>query len=197
VFVRNRVSASIIDRIPAECWRHVQGSVNPADFPSRGMFPQELIHCKLWWDGPPWLKLESSEWPNNPIVVADTSDEETIMLCVANIRHSPLIPYDRYSSFIHLVRVTCWIFHFLHNCRLKCPSSSPHLLSSEIHVAACTGFLYLNMVISLESNSYSQALNYLIVVLSCPCVPFLMMLVCFRSEVGCLMPSYHFHRNFR
>ena len=41
-FVGNRVSLTI-DRIPAERWRHVMGTENPADTPSRGLFPLELI----------------------------------------------------------------------------------------------------------------------------------------------------------
>ena len=40
-FVGNRIS-EISDAIPIECWRHVHGTVNPADCTSRGMFLVQL-----------------------------------------------------------------------------------------------------------------------------------------------------------
>uniref|UniRef100_A0A1X7VKU3 RNase H type-1 domain-containing protein n=1 Tax=Amphimedon queenslandica TaxID=400682 RepID=A0A1X7VKU3_AMPQE len=46
VFVGNRVSL-IIDSIPADRWAHVQGTNNPADAPSRGLFPRELVSHDL------------------------------------------------------------------------------------------------------------------------------------------------------
>ena len=61
-YVGNRVSF-IVDCIPSERWRHMKGSENPADSPSRGLFPSELVSFDLWWDGPEWLIKEDSYWP--------------------------------------------------------------------------------------------------------------------------------------
>ena len=44
----------------------MSGMDNPADCASRGLYPSDLIHHQLWWNGPPWLLLQSSDWPNNP-----------------------------------------------------------------------------------------------------------------------------------
>ena len=61
-FVGNQVS-EIMDTLPPDCWRHVPTKYNPADCASRGVTPAELLQHELWWEGPPWLKLDSSSWP--------------------------------------------------------------------------------------------------------------------------------------
>ena len=61
-FVSNRVS-ELIDNIPPNCWRHVNGIENPADCASRGLLLFELIDHKLWWNGPEWLLEGPSNWP--------------------------------------------------------------------------------------------------------------------------------------
>ncbi len=52
---RNRIS-TIVDLIPPDKWRHVRSTENPADCASRGVYPSELIHHPLWWNGPSWLQ---------------------------------------------------------------------------------------------------------------------------------------------
>ena len=64
-YIGNRV-AQIIDRMPSVQWRHVLGMDNPADCASRGLYPSDLLHHQLWWNGPSWLLLQSSDWPINP-----------------------------------------------------------------------------------------------------------------------------------
>ena len=73
-FVGNRVS-SIIDQLPPERWRHVPGPQNPADCASRGLFPIQLKEHELWWEGPHWLRLESSTWPEQSILSSPTIAE--------------------------------------------------------------------------------------------------------------------------
>lgn len=36
-------------------WRHVRTKENPADIISRGREPGQMLHDKLWWEGPSWL----------------------------------------------------------------------------------------------------------------------------------------------
>ena len=61
-FVGNRVS-HIMQLIPPDRWNHVRSPENPADCASRGLFPSELLDHGLWWNGPDWLRLPSSDWP--------------------------------------------------------------------------------------------------------------------------------------
>ncbi|GFX32846.1 integrase catalytic domain-containing protein [Trichonephila clavipes] len=53
-FVRNRVY--IIQELPeSDFWKHVNSENNPADILSRGIGPNKVQHCELWWFGPPFL----------------------------------------------------------------------------------------------------------------------------------------------
>jgi len=55
-YISNRVQ-KLVEHVPPEQWHYVSTSHNPADHASRGLSPQQLIACYLWWQGPAWLKL--------------------------------------------------------------------------------------------------------------------------------------------
>ena len=138
-FVGNRVS-TIMELIPPEKWNHVNGLDNPADCASRGLFPSELLQHKLWWDGPSWLKHSPADWPQQlPLQPNHIPEEEReIFLFVSTTHRTPIIPFDRYSSYNRLKRVTAWIFRFVNNCRnhanqssLTSPLSTEELLEVE------------------------------------------------------------------
>ena len=57
-FVGYRIS-HIVELIAPDRWRHVNGTDNPTDCASKGLFPSELLNHVLWWNGPEWLKLPS------------------------------------------------------------------------------------------------------------------------------------------
>ncbi len=48
-----------------------------------------------------------------------TDEEKEISLLVLESNHPSVIPYERFSTFDHLKRVTCWITRFALNCRRK------------------------------------------------------------------------------
>ena len=57
--MQNRV-LEIRKLFPVECWKHIPGIKNPADIPSRGTTPLELLVSKLWQNGPE-LPFEQEE----------------------------------------------------------------------------------------------------------------------------------------
>ena len=117
-YVGNRVS-HIVELIPPDRWLHVSGIDNPADCASRGLFPSALLDHKLWWSGLTWLQCPPTDWPQQPGIPQMEPSDEVRQICHhADIdQGAPVIPYERYSSFHHLKRVTAWIFRFIDNCR--------------------------------------------------------------------------------
>ena len=134
-FVSNRV-ANIVEDVPATCWRHVSGVENPADCASRGVMPSELIEHELWWNGPEWLSEESTYWPKQSIVSTFVPEEEkNICLTVIIGNQNPVLPFDRYSSYLKLKTVTAWIMRYVKNSRLNDPKfrvTVPHMTNIEI-----------------------------------------------------------------
>ena len=132
-YVGNRISC-ILDLIPPERWKHVRGVENPADCISRGLFPKELVLHNLWWNGPQWLCSPQSEWPVQSILLSSESEEEKKELCALTIvrRKNPIIPYNRFSSFTRLKRVTAWVLRFVRNCREKRSKITSPLTVSEL-----------------------------------------------------------------
>ena len=118
-YVGNRVS-SIVDQIPPDRWNHVVSNENSADCASRGLLPSELLEHKLWWEGPPWLLLMPPHWPKRPNVSMEQPPEEEREICLVKTTlqlHQPIVPFDCYSTFSRLQRVTAWVLRFVNNCR--------------------------------------------------------------------------------
>ena len=67
-FVGNRVR-EICSLTDPNDWRHVPGANNPADLPSRGCTPAQLLESR-WWEGPEWLYQSAEKWPSE-VAIAD------------------------------------------------------------------------------------------------------------------------------
>ncbi|CAL8087563.1 unnamed protein product [Orchesella dallaii] len=115
-FVGNRV-AEILKTTEYNQWRHVPGDLNPADLPSRGCSPEELLKSR-WWEGPTWLKDDRSTWPHSeePINEEAVSIEKrkTAVLVAATVKCAP-----RFSSYRKNVAVWGWILRFINQCRKR------------------------------------------------------------------------------
>jgi len=60
-FVRNRIK-EIREFSRQEEWKYVPGDLNPADLPSRGCSPAQLVRSE-WWLGRSWLYKPDIDWP--------------------------------------------------------------------------------------------------------------------------------------
>ena len=72
VFVANRVG-EILDQSTVDEWRHVKGSMNPADIGTRGVILEQMRESE-WLNGPAWLQDEPENWPEQQLV--ETEDEQ-------------------------------------------------------------------------------------------------------------------------
>ena len=117
-FVANRVS-EIQTLTSGHNWRHINGADNPADLITRGLFPKQLINCKLWWFGPEWLSKPPTDWPQTIIDLGTEVPErqKTLITSTCTTFKSDLLM--RFSDFTKLKRTVAWIKRFVSNCRNK------------------------------------------------------------------------------
>ena len=128
-FVKNRVS-EIRSLLPADCWSHIPGLQNPADVPSRGATPLELLVNKLWRNGP--------EVPLGRADVEEPSDGEILPECIKELRASDkrsvhgllvsgavehcvwnLVKIQNFSSYSRLLDVLTCVLRFCSVLRRK------------------------------------------------------------------------------
>jgi len=60
-FIGNRVKEINVLSSPVN-WQHIPGESNPADLPSRGCSPVQLLQSR-WWEGPAWLWKKIEDLP--------------------------------------------------------------------------------------------------------------------------------------
>ncbi|HGJ5890207.1 MAG TPA: DUF1759 domain-containing protein [Arsenophonus apicola] len=132
-FVAHRV-AEIQRLLPETHWRHVRSADNPADLATRGLELQDLQTSNLWWQGPPWLIRNPSEWPESTVDLngTETSEQKSsvVVHTVQEVLQNEL--FLRYSSFTRLLRVTALLRRFGFNLRTADRRRSGGLSSVEL-----------------------------------------------------------------
>ena len=119
VFVKNRV-AEIRELTANIQIHHVDTKQNPADLLTRGVDPEVLCECPLWFRGPEWL-LDETEWP--PQKAALVSIQAVQALNIAKNPCNSLFPIENYSSLQRVLSITKYMFRFLRRVKpdLKLP----------------------------------------------------------------------------
>nr|CAI5840891.1 unnamed protein product [Callosobruchus analis] len=122
VFMANRVS-EIQTLTKIECWRHVTTHNNPADILSRGINPENIVNCRLWWQGPTWLSETDDFWPMptnelNPISCQLEARKISAVIACFHLADELRI-FERCSSFSKLCRVIAFMIRFRYNCTNK------------------------------------------------------------------------------
>ena len=117
-FVANRISELQSNTVPDQ-WRFVPGKLNPADVATRGMYAGDLIGENPWFDGPGYLKLDESVWPETKLVqgykLEEVKKEVVIADCNVAVSESMFIDCEKFSTWIRLVRTVGWLMRL---CRL-------------------------------------------------------------------------------
>ena len=134
LFIENRVQ-EVRRRVYHSLWSHCPGKENPADLPTRWSDPTQLTTNSHWWNGPEWLKKDEEYWPN-PLLAQDVpqtcleemksvgnkvkQENSTVVAQVAlegDIK--PAIPFENFSSYQRLLRVSAYVLRFIENCCSK------------------------------------------------------------------------------
>lgn len=124
IFVANRVST--IQTLTSDyIWRHVKSENNPADILSRGISPDKIKECDMWWQGPKFLQnydLDLNTLNFHPRAHTGNLDEErknskTVSLHAhIDTFWTPLVM--RFSCFSRFQRTIAYCLRFL-NDQLK------------------------------------------------------------------------------
>ncbi|GFT27619.1 integrase catalytic domain-containing protein [Trichonephila clavipes] len=140
-FVRNRVSI-IQELTESDFWKHVNSENNPADILSRGISPDKIQHCELWWFGPPFLDQYKELEPyditaveGDDLFLQELKETSDFPLCALLKNFEPLDIISNCSSFTKLQRVIAWCKRFIENarhpmCRTMGPLKSKELSES-------------------------------------------------------------------
>ena len=140
-FVRRRVD-QILESSSREDWYFSQGSLNPADLPSRGKFRDPL-----WWKVPTFLKLPPSEWPtiDKCQVIEESAAYSEEIKTPVEITHAMVnmqdeigsitnnVDLQRFSSKRKLIRTIAWVLRFAHNVKAAL-HKKPSVVEKEVSV---------------------------------------------------------------
>lgn len=125
VFIANRTT-QILDFLGVEHWHYIDTKHNPADYASRGLFPNEIICNSFWWNGPPTERLSIPEvFDPDDVRLKEIEAEQRIkaspcLLCTAH-SNDLLEKYSSHNKLLATVGVCC---KFLVSCLLRCQTKS-------------------------------------------------------------------------
>ena len=89
----------------ADEWRHVKGTLNPADIGTRGMTASQLLETE-WLTGPVLLRNPPETWPD---LKAQEVPEEIETACLNQTLES-VIDWTEFSAFRRILRVIAYCF---------------------------------------------------------------------------------------
>ncbi|XP_055308877.1 uncharacterized protein LOC129572799 [Sitodiplosis mosellana] len=142
IFVANRVTEILKISSYAQ-WKYVPTHQNPADYVSRGLFPEQLHDNSLWFNGPSWLSLPEEHWPVTSEITIDNSECDlidaefkTVSLISTSPEETPTDKLLNYcSSYTQLIRYTAWFKRFFSFIKNKNGTSTHHLRVDELNSA--------------------------------------------------------------
>ena len=137
-FVGNRVR-EILQYTEVDQWNHVPGAMNPADLPSRGCNPSELLQSK-WWEGPEWLHQSKSSWPHYSEAIDEVAVQLEKKKKITVLTTTESMPwYVKFGTYSSNVRLMGWIIRFINKCK-RSSNAKGELTVVEIRKAENTLF---------------------------------------------------------
>ena len=117
-FVSARIGEVQTNSDPSQ-WRHVPGSLNPADDISRGITVSQLQD--RWKTGPEFLTLPEEQWPESDIQtnIDAHAEEKRSAKVIMHATSTEVIDCTRVSSWKRLLRVTAYVFRFVQVLKTK------------------------------------------------------------------------------
>ncbi|XGW14000.1 hypothetical protein V3C99_000352 [Haemonchus contortus] len=139
IFIQNRVK-TIKKNASNAILRYVPTNVNPADIGSRGSTIADLRSNDLWWNGPPFLQLDTDKWPED---ISEGLTIETVSAAITTKEDEPIIdntlPYRTWTSLLNVMQM---VLLFLANIRAAIAKKKGTNIQSPNYNAAATVALF-------------------------------------------------------
>ncbi|GFW57245.1 uncharacterized protein TNCV_541591 [Trichonephila clavipes] len=160
-FVRNRVNI-IQELTESNFWKHVNYENNPSDILSRGISPNKIQHCELWWLGPPFFYQYKELEPYDitavegyDLFLQELKETSDFPLCTLLKSFEPLDIISNCSSFTKLHRIIVWCKRFIENARHPMSRTMGPLKSKELSES-------LKCIIkNIQKTSFYNEIQYL------------------------------------
>ena len=98
-------------------FKYVPTGDNPADMLSRGITLENFIDkLDFWLHGPDWIRGETVCWPSSDYGCLSEASKNLVMCTTLGVKQEPLSPvvaFERFSSFSKLLMSTSKVFSFL------------------------------------------------------------------------------------
>ena len=119
-WIQNRVNR--INELETQ-WKHIPGSINPADIATRQINLQNNFNQDVWFNGPTFLHQSESDWPiqdlNIPVPTDMESKKGVVQLATLSFDDTgdigTLIDLEEFSSLNKLLGVTALVLRFVNN----------------------------------------------------------------------------------
>ncbi|XP_075157775.1 uncharacterized protein LOC142231042 [Haematobia irritans] len=162
-FVANRIS-KIQELTINSQWRHVDSKNNPADLISRGLKPEQLPECNMWFYGPLFLHGNEDSWPKefakelHPTSELEFKRKPVIVTTATQMGLEQIIyKINHRNSFDYLQRVVAYIQRFIKNSRT---SSADRPATKVLSPIELTSALHL-IVKTIQSADFKDDINKL------------------------------------
>ena len=115
-FIQRRL-LEIRELTDVNSWYYVPSEENPADIPSRGLRVGDLRECRLWWQGPDFLKHEEGKWLSNEVGKEEVCTTVAVVECSPEVRLLSVVDCRRYSKYSRFVKVVGLLLSVLERLR--------------------------------------------------------------------------------
>uniref|UniRef100_A0A914RC94 Integrase catalytic domain-containing protein n=1 Tax=Panagrolaimus davidi TaxID=227884 RepID=A0A914RC94_9BILA len=89
-------------------FRHVPGTLNPADLVSRGCSPLELVNNRLWFEGPEFLRKAEEFWPPQPNLEQVAEQLEPLIVATLKRQDSEKIIIEAKVALVDATKFRNW-----------------------------------------------------------------------------------------
>lgn len=143
-------------------WLYVSTQNNPADIISRGVQPQALSSCSMWWSGPEFLQNREYVFENNktdlhlPELPELKPVTENKVVLVTQAQNDVFKRLDKFSDINKMTRVLAYVLRFCHNLKSNNDKTKTTCLSS----AELQRALYL-IIKNEQSIHFQEEINLL------------------------------------